>query len=122
MKTFVKVVEVLPLISGTSDNGNDWEKQTVVFETTDVGPRMLAIEFIGERKTRVTKRLKVGQLCEVVFEPVSRRWEDKWFTHLEGYKVTPFAAAGVEDSAAGEEKEPSAPFKENEEMGALFNE
>ena len=122
MKTYAKVVEVLPPISGTSDNGNDWEKQTVVFETTGIGPHTLAIEFMGERKTRVIKRLNVGQLCEVTFEPVSRRWEDKWFTHLEGYKVTPFAAAGVEDPAAGEEKEPSAPFKENEEMEALFNE
>ena len=117
MKIFVKVVEVLPLISGTSDNGNDWEKQTVIFETTGERPRTLAIEFIGERKTRVTKRLKVGQLCEVVFEPVSRRWEDKWFTHLEGYKVTPFASAGVEDPAAEGGQAPESPEDaSNEEM------
>lgn len=93
MKIYGKVVEVQPLISGTSDNGNDWEKQSVVFETTGEKPRTLAIDFMGERKTKVTKRLSVGQFCEVVFEPISRRWEDKWFTSLEGYKVTPFTAA-----------------------------
>lgn len=94
MKIYAKVVEVGELISGTSDNGNDWEKQQVVFETTHAAtPKQLAVDFMGERKTKTTKKLLKGQLCEVVFEPNSRKRSDKWFTNLEGYAVTPLVAA-----------------------------
>lgn len=100
MKIYAKVVEVGELISGTSDNGNDWEKQQVVFETTHAAtPKHLAIDFMGERKTKTTKKLKKGQLCEVIFEPTSRKWGDKWFTNLEGYEVSPLVAVVVPNAA-----------------------
>lgn len=86
MKMYLKVYEVQDLISGTSDNGNDWEKQQVVF--VDDMNKYYAVDFMGERKTRVTKTLKKGDLCEVTFEPQSRQWEDKWFTNLNGISVT----------------------------------
>ena len=96
MKIYAKVEEVDDLISGTSDNGVDWEKQTVVFSTTGDRPKMLAIDFMGERKTKTTKHLKPGMLCEVVYEPNSRKYEDRWFTNLEGYAVTPLQAMDPE--------------------------
>lgn len=49
MKTFARVIEICPIISGTSDNGNDWEKQTIVLETLGLEPMTLAVEFMGER-------------------------------------------------------------------------
>lgn len=98
MKIYAKVEEVDELISGTSDNGTDWEKQTVVFSTTGDKLRMLAIDFMGERKTKITKHLKPGTLCEVVYEPNSRKYSDKWFTNLEGYAVTPMQAISAEPS------------------------
>lgn len=97
MKQYVKVVVVDDLISGTSDNGTDWEKQTVVFETTDGKSRKLAIGFMGERKTKTTKKLKPGQLCEVVFEANSHCYGDKWFTNLDGISVTPLQAKTDEE-------------------------
>lgn len=112
MKIYAKVVEVGELISGTSDNGNDWEKQQVVFETTHAAtPKHLAIDFMGERKTKTTKTLQKGQLCEVVFEPTSRKWEDKWFTNLEGYAVTPLVAADApKDTVATMPPEEELPY------------
>lgn len=97
MKQYMKVVALGDVISGTSDNGNDWEKQQVVFESTDGKSRTLAVDFMGERKTKKTKKLKVGQLCEVVFEASSHAYGDKWFTNLEGVDVTPLQAAVDED-------------------------
>lgn len=91
MKIYAKVEEVDELISGTSDN-NGWEKQKVVFSTTGDRPKMLAIDFMGERKTKTTKHLKPGMLCEVVYEPNSHKFGDRWFTNLEGYAVTPLQA------------------------------
>lgn len=98
MKIYAKVEEVGELISGTSDNGIDWEKQTVVFSTTGDRPRMLAIEYMGERKTKTTKHLKPGMLCEVVYEPSSHNYGGKWFTNLEGYAVTVMQAIFVSPS------------------------
>ena len=85
-------MELCPIVSGTSDNGNDWEKQTVVFETLALEPQTLAIEFMGERKTKQTKSLKVGQQVEVTFRINCREYLGQWFTRLDGFGVTPMNA------------------------------
>lgn len=87
MKAFAKVTELCPIISGMSDNGNDWEKQTVVFETLALEPQTLAVEFMGERKTKQTKPLQVGQQVEVNFAIRCNSYQGKWFTRLDGISV-----------------------------------
>ena len=89
MKAFAKVTALCPVISGMSDNGNDWEKQTVVFETLALEPQTLAVEFMGERKTKQTKTLQVGQQVEVNFSIRCNEYQDKWFTRLDGISVRP---------------------------------
>ena len=80
---------VLEVNYGKSDNGVEWERQTVVFETTGESYRQLAIDFMGERRTQITMKLQKGQLCEVVYEPTSREHSGKWYTKLEGLSCTP---------------------------------
>ena len=63
MKNYLKVNTVLEVNYGKSDNGVEWERQTVVFDTTGESHRQLAIDFMGERRTQTTKKLKEGQLC-----------------------------------------------------------
>ena len=89
MKTFARVIEICPIISGTSDNGNDWEKQTIVLETLGLEPMTLAVEFMGERKTKMTKLLKMGQQVEVDFVIRCNKYLDKWYTRLDGLKAKP---------------------------------
>lgn len=89
MKTFARVVELCPVISGTSDNGNDWEKQTVVVETLALEPQVLAIEFMGERKTKMTKTLQQGQQVEVDFVIRCNEYVGKWYTRLDGLRIQP---------------------------------
>lgn len=89
MKAFAKVIKLCPIISGMSDNGNDWEKQTVVFETLALEPQTLAVEFMGERKTKQTKTLQVGQQVEVNFSIRCNEYQDKWYTRLDGISVRP---------------------------------
>lgn len=112
MKEYLKVEKVLDLIEGTSDT-NHWEKQTVVFSTTGNNSVMLAIDFMGERKTKTTKHLKRGQLCEVSYFARSREYGDKWFTNLEGYSVKLLQTVEAEPTAppapAAQEQEPTAP-------------
>lgn len=89
MKTFARVIEIGPIVSGESDNGNPWEKQTVVFETLGLEPMTLAVEFMGERKTKQTKLLKMGQQVEVDFVIRCNKYIDKWYTRLDGLRAKP---------------------------------
>lgn len=101
----VKVVE--PVISGTSDNGNDWERQTVVVETCDIEPKTLAIEFIGERKTKGTKTLREGDRVEVTFGIRCNEFKGKWYTRLEGSSCTLLARAEMRPIATPDPEAPA---------------
>lgn len=119
MKANAKVLEVGLLISGESDNGTPWEKQQVVVETLELEPQQLAIDFMGERRTKTTKTLKTGDEVTVSFGIRCRKWADKWFTNLEGYGIQ---LTKKLDAGEGQEgKEPPAgpelpPDAENEKM------
>lgn len=90
MKVLAKVHFLDEVLSGTSDNGNSWEKQIVVVAVPgESGDRLWAIEFMGERKTQVTKHLQIGQVVEVTFGISSREHEGKWFTRLDGFSIVP---------------------------------
>mgnify|MGYP003390405645 CR=1 FL=1 len=90
MKVLAKVHFLDEVLSGTSDNGNSWEKQTVVVRVPgESEDRFLAIEFMGERKTQVTKLLQVGQTVEVTFVIISREYQGKWYTRLDGVSIVP---------------------------------
>lgn len=100
MKAFAKVTALCPIISGMSDNGNDWEKQTVVFETLALEPQTLAVEFMGGRKTKQTKTLQVGQQVEVNFVIRCNEYQDKWYTRLDGISVRPLPTEALAPAPA----------------------
>lgn len=103
MKEVMKVYLVDELIEGTSSNGNSWEKQMVVFENIGGTPRKLAVSFMNERKTSVTKKLQIGQYCEVTYDVSSREYEGKWFAQVDGISVVPlWPAVQPESENAGE--------------------
>lgn len=116
MRVVAKVKEVCPIVSGTSDNGNDWEKQQVVFETCDLEPKVLVIDFMGERKTKTTKTLKVGDKVDVSFSIRCHEYMGKWYTRLEGGQL--YLVARKEASVPEESPQGAAPeaMKDNEEL------
>ncbi len=113
MKEYLKVEKVLDLIEGQSDNGNNWEKQTVVFSTLGNTPVMLAIDFMGERKTVTTKALMKGQICQVSYQARSREYGCRWYTNLDGISVIPLTMAETGQPAPAE-----APAAKNTEQAA----
>lgn len=96
MKIVGKVYKVDDLVSGQSDNGNDWERQTVVVQTMEEKPRLLAVDFMGLKKTAITQKLTLGQLVTVTATVESREYNGKWFTKLDGISITPWAPAGTQ--------------------------
>ena len=106
MKAFCKVIKTEPVVSGTSDNGNDWERQTVILETMGVEPQTLAVDFMGERRTAKTKSLQPGQEVEVTFAIRCNEFAGKWFTKLEGYSIAPLATMNPPAQPAGNDDIP----------------
>lgn len=111
MKEVMKVYLVDELIEGTSSNGNPWEKQMVVFEAIGGANRKLAVSFMNERKTRVTKKLQVGQYCEVTYDISSREYEGKWFTQVDGIAIVPLSPAVQPDAEPEATEEEAAKGK-----------
>lgn len=97
MKQLLKVAVIDEVISGTSSNGVDWEKQQVVFNTVDGQNTMIAIDFMGERKTKLSKALKVGQICEVTYIVESHKRGDKWFTNVNAISLAVFGRVKNEE-------------------------
>lgn len=119
MKANAKVLEVGLLVSGQSDNGTDWEKQQVVVETLELEPQQLAIDFMGERRTKTTKTLKTGDEVTVSFGIRCRKWADKWFTNLEGYGIQLTKKLDAGEGQEGKEP-PEAPEAGKEGDDAPF--
>lgn len=88
MKVVAIVKEVCPIISGTSDNGNPWEKQQIVVETCDIEPKLLAVDFMGERRVKGTKTLQKGDRVEVTFGIRCNEYLGKYYTRLDGTGCT----------------------------------
>lgn len=106
------MLEVEPLISGTSDNGNDWEKQQIIVETVGLDPQLLAIDYMGQRRTAVTKTLQTGDIVIVDFRIRCRKWGDKWFTGLDGTYIE--VESRLQTTAPGAPTEPSVEMPEEE--------
>ena len=117
MKVRGKVLEVEPLVSGTSDNGNDWERQQVIVETLELDPQVLAVDFMGQRRTEITKTLKPGDIVIIEFKVRCRKWGDKWFTGLDGTFIS------VESRLGGQTAEaPTDPPVQMPEEDDMFGE
>lgn len=99
MKVLAQVVKTLDVVSGQSDNGNYWEKQTVIVDTLEMEPKRLAIEFMGEKKTATTKKLQAGEKIEVVFGIHCHEYMGKWYTRLDGGYIKQLEAAPTTEAA-----------------------
>lgn len=100
MKQVLKVHTVDIVVSGQSARG-DWEKQMVVFELED--EKRLAVTFFGSDLVAITKTLQPNQLCEVVYNVVSREYNGRWYTDVKGTRIAPLMQGTIPFSPAAEE-------------------
>ena len=80
-----RIIQVLPLQSGTSKTGNAWKKQEYVLETKDNYPRKVKFDFFGERVDQFP--LTVGDDVIVSFDLESREFNGRWYTDVRGWKA-----------------------------------
>lgn len=92
-----KLIQKLPIQSGVSKTGNNWQKMEFVIETMDQYPKKVCANLWGDRIDQVDK-LNFNDTVKVSFDLESREFNGKWYTDVKAWKVelaTATAPAGM---------------------------
>ena len=106
-----KLIEIMPVISGQTERGT-WTRGGFVIETDEQYPRQLAFSVFGEIQTSTIAGFSIGDDLKVEFHPVSRKWNDKWFSELKCSNVIkkdPDATQSINNSAYNQNNTTPAP-------------
>ena len=88
-----KVVQVLPIQTGTSKAGNPWQKQEFILEQGGQYPRKVCISLFGDN---VAKIPQVGQDVMVSVDIDSREFNGRWYTEIKAWNIV---QAGAQQAA-----------------------
>ena len=85
MQLTAKLIQVLPLQSGTGKNG-EWKKQDILVETESQYPKKICISIWGDKINNV--QLIVGNPYTFDLEIESREFSGKWYTDIKAWRIT----------------------------------
>lgn len=80
-----RIIQVLPLQSGTSKAGNAWKKQEYVLETQENYPRKVKFDFFGDKVDQYP--LNVGEDVTISYDLESREFNGRWYTDVRAWKA-----------------------------------
>lgn len=100
MELIGKIIQVLPLQSGTSKAGNAWKKQEYILETLGTQyPRKVCFNLFGDNVDKFP--MQVGQDVTVSIDIESREFNGRWYTDVRAWNVVQgVAAPGMSAPAA----------------------
>lgn len=84
MELTAKLIQVLPLQSGVSKNG-EWKKQDIVVETDGQYPKKVCISIWGDKASEAT--LQIGNILNISFDVESREYNGRWYTDVKAWRV-----------------------------------
>jgi hypothetical protein len=84
MQLTAKLIQVLPLQSGTSRNG-EWKKQDIIVETDGQYPKSICISIWGDKINE--SQLQIGNHLKIDFDIESREYNTKWYTDLKAWRI-----------------------------------
>ena len=104
-----KLIQKLPVQSGVTKQGNNWQSQDLIIETIETYPKKICVNFYGD-KIQEADKINIGDKVTVSVNIESREFNGKWFTSVKMWKVTIDQAAPVQS-------------KEDyfEQLGSAFN-
>ena len=79
------VLNILPLQTGTSKAGNQWQKQDFILETGGQYPRKVCICLFGDNVEKFP--LAVGQSVTASVDIESREFNARWYTDVRAWNV-----------------------------------
>ena len=90
-----KIIEVLPLVTGTSAKGL-WKKQTCVLETEGQYPKQIAFDVWGDNVDKFA--LCKSQVVTIGIDIESREYNGKWYTEVRAWQCRKESAMDKLDS------------------------
>ena len=84
MQLVAKVIQLLPVQTGTGKNGT-WKKQDIVVETDGQYPKKVCISVWGDKIN--ASHLTVGNKLKIDFDIESREYNSRWYTDVKAWKV-----------------------------------
>ena len=84
MQITAKLVQILPLQSGTGRNG-EWKKQDIIVETDGQYPKKICISIWGDKINPA--QLQIGNNLTIDFDVESREFNGRWYTDVKAWKV-----------------------------------
>lgn len=84
MQITAKLIQLLPVHSGTGKNGV-WKKQDIVVETDGQYSKKICISIWGDKINQ--SQLQLGNMLTIDFDLESREYNGKWFTDVKAWKI-----------------------------------
>ncbi len=84
MQISAKLIQILPLQTGTGKNGT-WKKKDIIVETEGQYPKKICISIWGDKIDE--SLLQLGNLLKIDFDIESREYNGRWFTDIKAWKI-----------------------------------
>lgn len=84
MQLSAKLIQLLPLQTGTGKNGQ-WKKQDMIVETDGQYPKKICISVWGDKINE--DQLKIGNRLKIDFDVESREYNGRWYTDVKAWKI-----------------------------------
>ncbi len=78
--------QILKTESGESKSGKTWQKQTIIVETQETYPKLIAIE-VSEKAISRLQDYRIGHTITCSINIESREYNGKWYTSINAWKI-----------------------------------
>jgi hypothetical protein len=78
--------QILPLETGETKSGKAWQKQTIVVETQETYPKLIAVE-VSEKAISRLQDYQIGHTITCSINIESREYNSRWFTSIKCWKI-----------------------------------
>jgi hypothetical protein len=104
MQLTAKLIQLLPLQTGTGKNGQ-WKKQEFIVETEGQFSKKVCISIWGDKIN--DSQLQVGNDLRIDFDIESREYNGRWYTDVKAWKIE--LASSSSSVAGGGQNMPGSP-------------
>ncbi|WP_332029472.1 DUF3127 domain-containing protein [Kaistella sp.] len=84
MQISAKLIQILPLQSGTGKNG-EWKKQDIIVETQEQYPKKICVSVWGDKIPSQPLIVGINLLIDIDIE--SREYNGRWYTDVKAWKI-----------------------------------
>tara|TARA_B100001250_G_scaffold409399_1_gene433652 strand:- start:272 stop:610 length:339 start_codon:yes stop_codon:yes gene_type:complete len=104
------ITKILPVESGISKGGKEWNKQTIIVEQDGTEyNKELAVSFFGDKMKSIRDKTE-GSEVSVSFNLSSREFNGKWYNQVDGWWCAEKNKPMPQDHNEQEQEDKDLPF------------